>query len=105
MLPELKDKEIFSFLSIISEEITEGSIMSGGMAMQTLDTSTSLSKVSQPCLILKGLKDIVVSNERSNKLQQSLPHAKVLELSNVGHAPYCENSSDFNEAIENFFNS
>ena len=105
MLPELKDKEIFSFLSIISEEITEGSIMSGGMAMQTLDTSTSLSKVSQPCLILKGSKDIVVSNERSNRLQESLPHAKVLELSNVGHAPYCENSSDFNEAIETFFNS
>ncbi len=105
MLPELKDKEIFSFLSIISEEITEGSIMSGGMAMQTLDTSTSLAKVNQPCLILKGSKDIVVSNERSNRLQQSLPHAKVLELSNVGHAPYCENSSDFNEAVETFFNS
>ena len=105
MLPELKDKEIFSFLSIISEEITEGSIMSGGMAMQTLDTSTSLLKVNQPCLILKGSKDIVVSNDRSNRLQQSLPHAKVLELSNVGHAPYCENSSDFNEAIETFFNS
>ena len=105
MLPELKDKEIFSFLSIISEEITEGSIMSGGLAMQRLDTSTSLLKVNQPCLILKGSKDIVVSNERSNRLQQSLPHAKVLELSNVGHAPYCENSSDFNEAIETFFNS
>ena len=59
MLPESKDKEIFSFLSIISEEITEGSITSGGMAMQTLDTSTSLLKVNQPCLILKGLKDIV----------------------------------------------
>ena len=105
MLPELKDKETFNFLSIISEEITEGSIISGGMAMQTLDTSTSLLKVNQPCLILKGSKDIVVSNERSNKLQQSLPHAKVLELSNVGHAPYCENSSEFNEAIETFFNS
>ena len=105
MLPELKDKEIFSFLSIISEEITEGSIISGGMAMQTLDTSSSLSKVNQPCLILKGSKDIVVSNERSNKLQQSLPHAKVLELSDVGHAPYCENSADFNKAIETFFNS
>ena len=64
MLPELKDKEIFSFLSIISEEITEGSIMSGGMAMQTLDTSTSLLKVNQPCLILKGSKDNTVKEPR-----------------------------------------
>ena len=105
MLPELENKEIFNFLSSISEEITEGSIHSGGMAMQTLDTTDYLSKLNQDCLILKGSKDIVVSNERSNRLQQSLPHAKVLELSNVGHAPYCENSSDFNEAIETFFNS
>ena len=50
MLPELKDKEIFSFLSIISEEITEGSIMSGGMAMQTLD-KRQLIKIIKSLLI------------------------------------------------------
>ena len=103
MLPELKDKEIFSFLSIISEEITEGSIMSGGMAMQTLDTSTSLLKVNQPCLILKGSKDIVVSKERSYKLEKLLNHAKIRELPNVGHAPYCEDVDTFNTEVENFF--
>jgi len=105
MLPELKDKEIFSFLSIISEEITEGSIMSGGMAMQTLDTSTSLSKIDQPCLILRGSKDVVVSSERSKNLERSLPHAEVKELSNVGHAPYCEDSKAFNKVLEAFLNT
>jgi len=105
MLPELEDKEIFSFLSIISEEITEGSIKSGGMAMQTLDTSTSLSKINQPCLILRGSKDVVVSSERSKNLERSLPHAEVKELSNVGHAPYCEDSKAFNKVLEAFLNT
>ena len=105
MLPELEDKEIFNFLSIISEEITEGSIKSGGMAMQTLDTSTSLSKIDQPCLILRGSKDVVVSSERSKNLERSLPHAEVKELSNVGHAPYCEDSKAFNKVLEAFLNT
>ena len=42
MLPELEDIEIFKFLSSISGEITQSSIMCGGMAMQTLDTTISL---------------------------------------------------------------
>ena len=102
MLPELKNKEIFSFLSSISEEITEGSIHSGGMAMQTLDTTGYLSNLKQDCLILKGSKDIVVSKERSYELEKLLIHAIVKEIPNVGHAPYCEDAITFNAEVEKF---
>ena len=103
MLPELKNEEIFKFLSLISAEINEGSIQSGGIAMQTLDTTDYLSKLNQDCLILKGSKDIVVSNERSYELEKLLKHAKIKELQNVGHAPYCEDANTFNGEVENFF--
>ena len=103
MLPELKNEEIFKFLSLISAEINEGSIQSGGMAMQTLDTTDYLSKLNQDCLILKGSKDIVVSNERSYELEKLLKHAEIKELQNVGHAPYCEDANTFNGEVENFF--
>ena len=103
MLPELKNEEIFKFLSLISAEINEGSIQSGGMAMQTVDTTDYLSKLNQDCLILKGSKDIVVSNERSYELEKLLKHAKIKELQNVGHAPYCEDANTFNGEVENFF--
>ena len=102
MLPELKNKEIFSFLSSISEEITECSINSGGMAMQTLDTTGYLSNLKQDCLILKGSKDIVVSKERSYELEKLLIHAIVKEIPNVGHAPYCEDAITFNAEVEKF---
>ncbi len=102
MLPNLKDKEIFQFLSNISEEITEESIMCGGMAMQTLDTTEYLLNIKQACLILKGSNDVVVSEERSHQLEKLLPHAKIRVLQNVGHAPYCENATLFNSEIENF---
>ena len=103
MLPELKNPEIFNFLSLISEEITEGSIKSGGMAMQTLDTTDYLSNLKQDCLILKGSKDIVVSKERSYQLENLLRHAKIREIPNVGHAPYCEDTKTFNAEVEKFF--
>ncbi len=103
MLPELKNPEIFNFLSLISEEITEGSIKSGGMAMQTLDTTDYLSNLKQDCLILKGSKDIVVSKERSYQLENLLRQAKIKEIPNVGHAPYCEDATTFNAEVENFF--
>ena len=103
MLPELKNPEIFNFLSLISEEITEGSIKSGGMAMQILDTTDYLSNLKQDCLILKGSKDIVVSKERSYQLENLLRHAKIREIPNVGHAPYCEDTKTFNAEVENFF--
>ena len=102
MLPELKDIEVFKFLSSISGEITQSSIMCGGMAMQTLDTTKHLSNLNQDCLIIKASKDIVVSKERSYELEKLLPHAKIKELLNVGHAPYCEDAKSFNTEIENF---
>ena len=102
MLPELQNEEVFKFLSSISGEISENSIMCGGMAMQTLDTSKYLLNLKQDCLILKASKDVVVSKEQSDELEKLIPHAKVKELQNVGHAPYCEDAKSFNAEIEDF---
>ena len=102
MLPGLKNKEIFNFLASISEEINEGSITSGGMAMQTLDTSNDLSKVTQECMIITASEDIVVTKERSSSLKNSIPHAITRELLDVGHAPYCEDHKAFNDLLEKF---
>ena len=103
MLPDLKNEEILQFLSNISEEITEQSMMCGGMAMQNLDTSEYLLKLKQDCLILKGSNDVVVSEERSHQLEKLLPNAKIRVIQNVGHAPYCEDPITFNAELENFF--
>ena len=102
MLPSLKEEEIFLFLASISGEISEGSIKSGGMAMQLLDTTKYLSNLKQQCLIIKASDDKVVSKELSLSLEKEIPHAKIKELSNVGHAPYCEDIFRFNNTLEKF---
>ena len=102
MLPSLKEEEIFLFLASISGEISEGSIKSGGMAMQLLDTTKYLSNLKQQCLIIKASDDKVVSKELSLSLEKKIPHAEIKELSNVGHAPYCEDIFAFNNTLEKF---
>ena len=47
--------------------------------------------------------DNVVSKERSYQLEKLLRHAKIKEIPNVGHAPYCEDAKTFNAEVENFF--
>ena len=102
MLPSLKEEEIFHFLASISGEISAGSIKSGGMAMQSLDTTKYLSNIKQKCLIIKASDDKVVSKERSLSLEEEIPHAEIKEIPNVGHAPYCEDIFAFNNTLEKF---
>ncbi|MDC1133869.1 alpha/beta hydrolase [Alphaproteobacteria bacterium] len=96
------NKETYKFLASISEEITEGAISSGGIAMQTLDTSNSLQNLSIECLIITATEDIIVSEKQKIALKNSIPKAISKELLNLGHAPYCEDPESFNNLLEEF---
>ena len=102
MLPKRSEDEIFEFLSIISGEISEGSIKSGGMAMQYLDTTKYLPSIKNQCLIILASEDRVVSKQKSELLIKDIPHASIKELSNVGHAPYCEDAISYNNVLVKF---
>ena len=102
MLPKRSEDEIFEFLSVISGEISEGSINSGGMAMQYLDTTKYLPSIINKCLIILASEDVVVSKQKSELLIKDMPHASIIELSNVGHAPYCEDAISYNNVLVKF---
>ena len=102
MLPKRSEDEIFEFLSVISGEISEGSINSGGTAMQYLDTTKYLPSIINKCLIILASEDVVVSKQKSELLIKDIPHASIIELSNVGHAPYCEDAISYNNVLVKF---
>ena len=102
MLPKRSEDEIFEFLSVISGEISEGSINSGGMAMQYLDTTKYLPSIINKCLIILASEDVVVSKQKSERLIKDIPHASIIKLSNVGHAPYCEDAISYNNVLVKF---
>ena len=89
-------------ISVISGEISQGSIKSGGMAMQYLDTTKYLPSIKNQCLIILASEDVVVSKQKSELLIKDIPHASIIELSNVGHAPYCEDAISYNNVLVKF---
>ena len=97
--------EIFSFLASVAGEVRAEGIISGGTAMHHLDTTSLLKRITAPVMILTGEKDIVVSATAGAALRACLPDARHIQLTGVGHAPYCEDVPQFNAALSRFLKS
>lgn len=102
MLTSKLPPEVHDFLVSIAGEIRVEGIKWGGAAIQYLDTTPYLENIKSPTLILSAANDIVVKKEALNALIASLPAAKHMEISGVGHAPYCEDANKFNLIIQQF---
>ena len=102
MLSGKIDPQIMAFLAAVAGEIRVEGIRCGSSAMQYLDTSPFLDKITAPVAIFTGADDVVVKPNATAALKASLPQAHYWLLADVGHAPYCEDSVSFNTAIEAF---
>jgi pimeloyl-ACP methyl ester carboxylesterase len=96
------DPEIMAFLAAVAGEIRVEGIRCGGFAMQYLDTSPFLEKITAPVAIFTGADDVVVKPDAAAALKAGLPQAHHWLLADVGHAPYCEDAGSFNASIEAF---
>ena len=97
--------EVLTFLAMIAGEIRPDGIRCGGRAMQILDTTALLPKLTMPVMIVSAARDIVVKPEALAALQADLPQAMIVWLNEVGHAPYCEDAKAFNAALGSFFST
>ena len=102
MLSGKIDPQIMAFLAAVAGEIRVEGIRCGGFAMQYLDTSPFLDQITAPVAIFSGANDIVVKPAAAAALKAALPLARHWLLTDVGHAPYCEDAASFNSAIEQF---
>lgn len=91
-----------AFLAAIAGDIDVAGIQAGALAMQFLDTTPLLDDIRAPVAILTAENDIVVKPEAAAALTAGLPQAHRFHLAGVGHAPYCEDVTGFNRALEDF---
>ena len=102
MLSAPLSTELRDFLVSIAGDIRVEGIRWGGGAMQHLDTTPYLSTIECPTLIISAKDDIVVKPEALLALISDLPNAEHIEMTGVGHAPYCEDADGFNGLVEQF---
>ena len=70
-----------------------------------MTTKNILNKINCQCLILTGSDDIVVSKEKSSFLINKITHSLHHEIEGTGHAPYCEDHTEFNNIVSKFLSS
>ena len=64
-----------------------------------------LPNLSVPVLVIHGTADEVVRVETGRHIAQQVPHARIIELPGLGHAPFWEDSEAFNRELGTFANS
>lgn len=74
-------------------------------ALSHHDAADRLSAISCPVLLLAGEDDCVIPLRYSQRIQERIPHARLVVLHGVGHAPALEDAGQFNARLKEFLAS
>lgn len=69
------------------------------------DSSERAGEISVPTLVISGSKDIIVPNESSIKLAETISGAELKILPRAGHLLFIERSDEFNESVTGFLDN
>jgi pimeloyl-ACP methyl ester carboxylesterase len=73
------------------------------LAYDHLDTYQQLGQQNIPTLMIWGKQDNITLYSESNSLLKRIPHATMLPLDNVGHAPHLEASETVDRKLRQHF--
>lgn len=95
------------FLDEIKVKGTRNALLSTArhlLAYDHLDTYQQLGQQHVPTLMIWGKQDSLTPYSESANLLEQLPHATMLPLDNVGHAPHLEAAEQVDGALRRHFN-
>ncbi|HCR70332.1 MAG TPA: hypothetical protein DIW23_02715 [Anaerolineae bacterium] len=92
-------------LQLSSREIMErqkpGAFIGALKAMaERMDTTSLISSINFPLVVIHGDKDNLISIERAREVKSLVPNAHLIELQNVGHLPMMEAVKETAEALK-----
>ena len=97
-----------AFIAQVSNYDTRGDPASVPITMAALTgmlgtpLRTQVHRISTPALLIWGNRDTAVPLMYGKRLARSLPHAELLVLEGVGHAPFLQEPDIFNRTVAEF---
>lgn len=70
--------------------------------LQYDDLRASAPHISQPVLIINGLRDSLIPVETADWFEQNLSHCTIREIVGAGHAPFLSHPDQFIAALDDF---
>lgn len=67
---------------------------------ERMDTSSLLSTLTAPVVVVHGDADSLISVDRAREVKNAVPHAHLIELKGVGHLPMMEAVQETAEALK-----
>jgi 3-oxoadipate enol-lactonase len=96
-----ENKEIQLSSREIMERQKPGAFIGALKAMaERIDTTSLLSSINFPLVVIHGDKDNLIPIERAREVKSLVPNAHLIELQNVGHLPMMEAAQETAEALK-----
>ena len=73
-----------------------------GNLTRLVDNDDLLPRLRKPFLIVQGALDAIVKRSAVDQIRAKVPHAQVEMMANVGHAPFWEDATVFNQKLRAF---
>lgn len=73
-----------------------------GAAFMTHDARGALPGIRVPVLVIHGDLDQTIPISAGRRIAESIPHARFVEFSGVGHLPHLERAEEFNRIVLDF---
>ncbi|MEL6215989.1 MAG: alpha/beta hydrolase, partial [Pseudomonadota bacterium] len=102
ILPPSTQAHVKDAIAEMASDARQDGLRAAGTMVQNADNRSALSTLQMPCLIISADCDTVVPPSRTQTLLDAIPNAAHVELRGLGHAPYLEDPSAFNTAIQQF---
>jgi pimeloyl-ACP methyl ester carboxylesterase len=72
---------------------------------RAFDNDDLLPKLRKPVLITQGAKDTILTPDIINRHKAGIPHAQIHVMPDVGHAPFWDDATAFNQRLRTFVES
>jgi pimeloyl-[acyl-carrier protein] methyl ester esterase len=86
----------------VNGDADSAALAAGLQLLKTTDLRADLPRIAQPCLILQGECDTVVSPGAAEYMQYSMPRATLAMIAGAAHAPFVSQPQDFVRRVTEF---
>ena len=88
-----------------NKNISDQALLEGLDILESVDLRSILSSITVPVLVLHGEKDLLCPVQAGQYMHQNISRSQLKVFPDCGHLPFFTREKEFNQIVEDFFNS
>jgi branched-chain amino acid transport system permease protein len=105
VVPTMSDEAWFAALVEEARLMAEPAWIGNAVALGKMDLRGRLVGFTRPVLVIHGGKDVIITAEMAEETRAAFPHARLVELPELGHSVIAEDPTRFKALLMDFLSS